>query len=765
MKLSSLVTVLIFTVLIFTALSESLPAQTRIIDDGSAKCEIVVPSGGGGVAVQRAAAEVAKYLKRMSDADVRIVGEAEATHSIALHIGPTTVAQRSLPPDLNLHSERFVIQSVPEGVVICGGSDRGTLYGAYHFLEALGCRWLTHDPDDEVVPDRKSIDVPEMSVDSRPAFDWRLFKGNQPHLEPWGLKLGMNGFFPPETASENGHALFLPAQASGVHTFSQLIPASEYFSSHPDWFVNANGMRTKNLAEIGGQLCLTAPGLIEEFTSRVREVFDANPNCRVISISPDDGFGWCECPRCLELDRQLCGARAPRVKLLQEAPFVGDRLFWFGNEVARGLAESHPDHKLLMLAYVNYVEPPDSVQPASNIVPFVCHYVPADYSREISDPSSEANRQFNELLLKWRELSPNMMIYSYVGKSTWWKLPRPILQNFAADIKYFHAIGIRRYFCQSALAGWERDGPLYYVLTKLLWDPQANPRALADEWIKGMYGPAADEMATFYSCIENSVKKSGQHFCDDPPREVPGLFDRTELDLALQAIERAEKIAASARVQTRIHRVAEIFRTDYWMILSLEEDKLGPPLPVRILFYTGFSMTIVGCLLAFRRQSLGRRPGMKGTPSFWLMISIILMLLIADRALNLQESVIELMRRFVETQDWYQSRNVRRIIFTTIAGVGGFLVFGSLILSAFGQLKRNSLALIAIVLLGGFLLVRATSFHEAFMPSAFLQFDTAFRQSFAGLRIQWIVELMSVTAIATSVRVTLRQCDASKSKS
>ena len=163
----------------------------------------------------------------MSGTDVRIVGEGQSTLSIALHIGPTTVAQRSVPQDLMLHSERFVIQSVPEGVVICGGSDRETLFGAYHFLEALGCRWLTHDPDDEIVPNLSTSDVPDLSVDSRPAFNWRLFKGNQPHLEPWGLKLGMNGFFPPETARENGNALFFPPQASGVHSFSQLIPASK----------------------------------------------------------------------------------------------------------------------------------------------------------------------------------------------------------------------------------------------------------------------------------------------------------------------------------------------------------------------------------------------------------------------------------------------------------------------------------------------------------------------------------------------------------
>ena len=755
----------LITVLACAVLSTCVQGQTRIIDRGAAKCEIVVPSDGGGVAVQRAAAEIAKYLKRMSGTDVGIVCEGEATQAIAIHIGPTTVAQRSVPQDLTLHSERFVIQSVPEGVVICGGSDRGTLYGAYHFLEALGCRWLTHDPDDEIVPNLSAIDVPELSVDSRPAFDWRLFKGNQPRLEPWGLKLGMNGFFPPETASQNGVALFLPAQASGVHTFSQLIPASKYFAAHPNWFMNAEGLRTKTLADIAGQLCLTAPGLIEEFTSRVREIFDADSNCRVVSISPNDSYGWCRCSRCLELDRRLCGARTTRVDLRREEPFVGDRLFWFGNEVARRIAKSHPDHQLLMLAYVNYVEPPDSVRPVAGIVPFVCHYVPADYGRAISDPSSEANRQFNELLLKWRELSPDIMVYSYVGKSMWWNLPRPILQNFAADIQYFHTLGIRRYYCQSPLSEWDLDGPLYYVLSKLLWNPAANPRTLADEWIKGMFGPAADEMMTYYACVEKSIKKTGKPFSDDPPAQVPGLFDRVELELALQAIERAEKISAPEKVRARVNRVARTFRNGYWMIRCLEEDKLGPPSMVQGLFYTGLPLALIGCLLAFRRQSSARRHGMRGSPSFWLMISIMMMLLIADRALNLRESVIEILRSFVESQDWYRSRHVRRIVFATIAGVGGFLVVGSLVLSAFGQLKKNTPALVGTIFLGGFFLVRATSFHEADGPSPFHQFDTAFRQSFAGLSSQWIVELTSVTTIAASALVTSRRSDVMKPKS
>jgi len=153
-----------------------------------------------------------------------------------------------------------------------------------------------------------------------------------------------------------------------------------------------------------------------------------------------------------------------------------------GGRVLHHLARKLPDKKLLVLAYINYAEPPDSIRPRPNVVPFLCHYAPADYSRAINDPASEANRQFNDLLKRWLKISPDLMIYSYVSKSMWWRLPRPVLHNFAADVKYLHGLGGRRYYCQSSLSDWPLDGPLHYVLAKLLWNPSADPDAIAREW-------------------------------------------------------------------------------------------------------------------------------------------------------------------------------------------------------------------------------------------------------------------------------------------
>ncbi|MHB8902924.1 MAG: DUF4838 domain-containing protein, partial [Thermoguttaceae bacterium] len=269
-------------------------------------------------------------------------------------------------------------------------------------------------------------------------------------------------------------------------------------------------------------------------------------------------------------DKKLCGGRTTRQGLGVEQPFMGDRVFWFANEVARRVAVKHPDKKLLVLAYINYAEPPDTVRPLENVVPFLCHYAPADYAHAINDPASEPSRQFNELLRKWPQITPNVLIYSYVSKSMWWQLPRPVLKNFAADIKYYHELGIDRYYCQSSLSDWPLDGPLYYVIARLLWDPSADPAAVEREWIEGMFGPAAEPMAAFYEAVDASVRKTGRCYSDSPPRDAPGLYDAALLDEALAALGRAEQVPVEPAVCRRIAEVATTFRYGRRMVEAFE---------------------------------------------------------------------------------------------------------------------------------------------------------------------------------------------------
>jgi hypothetical protein len=745
-----------FVVLQLSATAPPTPATPN----ERTRCEVVI-SDMASVAEQRAADEVAAYLTRMTDSSVSVVAESSTTAPIAVFVGRTQRASSVLPKDFYESPERVIIKTVPDGVIVCGGSDRGTLYAAYRFLDQLGCRWLTHNPADEIVPKLTTLQFPTLDVDSTPAFDWRLFRGSFPRLEPWGLKLGLNGFYSADEAATNGGAFYFPQQADGVHTFSQLIPADRYFEAHPDWFVTQLGSPARQRSEIGGQLCLTAPGLVDEFSSQVRSIFNEDPNCHVLSISPNDGYGWCTCERCRQLDKQLCGGRDANMGTNRIEPFVGDRLFWFGNQVVEQIAETHPDRHLLMLAYVNYVEPPNTIVPASNIIPFVCHYAPADYSRAIADPESEANRQFNELLQRWTKLSQNVMIYSYVGKSMWWELPRPITKTFAADVRHFHQLGIRRYYCQSRLNQWELDGPLYYVITKMLWDPAADAEQLADEWIAGMFGPAATEMKSFYSHVEQAVTTTGQSYSDDPPGQVPGLYDQTQLRLAMEALQRA-KVAASVAeddktVVARIDKVDRVFRKGYWMIQSLEEDKLGPA-GVRFgVFWMSVVTSVAVCIFAWRRQLQVASSSRSATPAFWLLTALIVAFFAADRIFGLQHSGIDALRQFVESQPWYQRREVRQLVFLVVMGsVGTAMAFGFL-WTARRQFKRNLLAAGGVLLLCVLFAARATAFQRYDGPAAFRTFDARFREVCGGMSCEAMAMMISCVVFIIAGVQAIRQ--------
>jgi hypothetical protein len=541
-------------------------AAVTLALDGQPDATIIVPAEATPT-VQLAAAELARYIELISGATLPVVTEGETATGTAIAVGPTELAE----------AEGIAIHVGDDGVLIQGGSDQATVFAVYRFLEELGCRWMAQDQ--EFVPTMTTIDVPAMDLNTAPVFNMRVFNARRENLRVWGMKMGMNGFYTAEDVDMHGAGYYLPAAAPSCHAYYKIIPAEMYFEDHPEWFPLIGGQR-KPGALHGSQLCVTADGLADEFARRVIEIFDEDPNLSVMSISPNDGHSWCQCEECLALDERLCGSRTTKQGLGSEKPFMGDRVFWFANEVAERVAKVHPDKLLLVLSYVNYAEPPDTIVPADNVVPWLCHYAPADYSRPISDATSEPNAEFNDLLTRWAKQAPHLLFYAYVSKSMWWRLPRPVTHTFAADVKYLHSLGIRRYYCQSTLSDWPEAGPLYYVIAKLLWDPSLNPDEIAADWTTHMFGPAADEMTAYYAAVEDSIKDSGQSFSDNPPKHVPGLYSHEDLARAREHIDAALVAAAGDEVAlARVQKVEAMFRYGEHMIAALEaahEFKLDP---------------------------------------------------------------------------------------------------------------------------------------------------------------------------------------------
>ncbi len=74
-----------------------------------------------------------------------------------------------------LGDQQYFIKSIPQGgnmmVLISGGDDFGTLYGAYRFIETLGVRFYLHD---DVVPENKTpLQLANLDISGKPLFQLR----------------------------------------------------------------------------------------------------------------------------------------------------------------------------------------------------------------------------------------------------------------------------------------------------------------------------------------------------------------------------------------------------------------------------------------------------------------------------------------------------------------------------------------------------------------------------------------------------------------
>ena len=174
-------------------------------------------------------------------------------------------------------------------IIIAGSKKRGTLYGVCSFLEEfLGVRF--YDPEFFLIPKHESIELPEISKEKTPDFEYRMVTYIN-LLDPdfsFYQKVNMNPF------AEDIHGGSAGKLSTGLmtHTFQKLVPWKKYYEDHPEYFALIDGER------VGGpmsQLCLSNPDVVEIATKNVLKWFRQDPDLMSVGIVPNDVDGYCEC--------------------------------------------------------------------------------------------------------------------------------------------------------------------------------------------------------------------------------------------------------------------------------------------------------------------------------------------------------------------------------------------------------------------------------------------------------------------------------------
>lgn len=90
---------------------------------------------------------------------------------------------------------------------------------------------------------------------------------------------------------------------------------------------------------------------------------------------------------------------------------------------------------------------------------------------------------------------------------------------------------------------WPTQGPLYYVLTQLTWNPNQDYQAILDDYYQRGFGPGSKAVKSYWSRMESTRNK----LRDDqlPWTRFPQVYDAKFFQQAAALLDEADRLLAS----------------------------------------------------------------------------------------------------------------------------------------------------------------------------------------------------------------------------
>jgi hypothetical protein len=477
-----------------------------------------------------AASELQKYMLQVSGAEFSIVNDDAEPVEKEIIVGYNKHSAKLLggsftKPDSS--DESFIYKNIGANIVLIGGEQRGTMYAVFTFLEKeFGIRWYT--PQVTEVPKRSEYTFDYFWHSEKPTLRVR----NDFYYEA----------FDPEWAAHNkiNGSMGYRKQPGGVegywtvHSFYQLMPPSEFFKKHPEYYSLIDGKRVYDHA----QLCITNPDVLDIITERLKKKMEENPGNLIYSVSQNDWHNPCQCDKCQAI--------------VEKEGSEAGVIVWFVNQVAERIKKDFPDKYVGTLAYQYSRTPPKNITPKDNVVIRLCS-IECCFSHDLE--SCPENRAFMEDMEGWSAIAPHLYIWDYVVNFSHYIMPYPNFKVLKPNIRTFienNSIGIMEQAAYQSRGG-EFAELKSYLLAKLLWDVNSNEDEIIDDFIYGYYGRAGEYVREYFNLVQAQVtpethihlglKPDDKLFKDEFIEEADVIFDKAEIVAGSDEIKQRVEMA------------------------------------------------------------------------------------------------------------------------------------------------------------------------------------------------------------------------------
>jgi len=457
------VAVLGFSSLWAGAAGEKTTASVSLVSEGNSDVVIVVEADAP-TEVKQAVEELVGDVAKSTGATLKLE-QGSSPDRVEIHIGQTEYVKSLKLPLKDLGVDGFqILFPATNRVVLAGGSQTGTEFAVYDFLERyVGVRWLFPGDIGTVVSKAASIEIPAQEITSRPAYISR-------------------------TISTLNAARWLHQQRQHWtiqhhHNLNKLFAPDKYYEQHPEFYPLIDDKRQKPDAEgYSWQPVLDAPGIVDAAVKAIDQYFDENPAVTSYSLGVNDNNNF---------------NHPSKFKNSVGQDDYSDYYFNFTNQVIEGVLKAHPDKWFGCLAYVGVTDPPREIKVNPRMVPYIC------IDRQ-GWASEEGMRMDQERTEKWHEAAPVLGWYDYVYGGEFYRIPRIYTHLMAKYLRYAAENGVKAYYSEHyGIPSWT-EGSKMYVLMKLLWDPSLDVDQLQGEWYRLAVGEkAAQPLAQYFQVWED----------------------------------------------------------------------------------------------------------------------------------------------------------------------------------------------------------------------------------------------------------------------
>ena len=542
-------------------------APVVVVGEGT-RATIVLPAEAAGDETI-AARELAIYVEKMTGRVLPVVREGSANADVwdpvaraftravwsdtgapAVHVGRTSVVEALLGEELaQLDQDGYLLRAQNGDLLIAGATPWATRFAAYGFLEDhCGVRWYLPGEIGTVIPRHAELAFANLNDRQEPVFLMRQFSGV--------LAEGKN-----EIGRANNLAWQdynrLRGRYRFHHNLYRLLDPTVYGAEHPEWFPFIDGQRRppRVNSSSGWQPCMTAEGGIRRIADNIIETFDNDPELNSVSIAPNDGGGYCNCPDCLALSENV------------GTPFENrSRVFWpFANRIAELVAEKYPDKIIGTLAYSYSRFPYEGLTLHPNIMPF---YVGT--SAVYRDEAQRRERE--EHIAEWGRVASRLGIYEwYFGDG--FAIPDTYSRILARSLRQTREHQAQAMYSET-YPNWGLDGYKVWIFAKLLWNPDRDVEELLDDFANRFFAEAAEPMRAFIELCERQGELDIGVMDPETDEKDMWLFRKADqfvrfppdvIEEAQIYLDEAKKAATTDLTRRRVNYIAESFAVTHIM--------------------------------------------------------------------------------------------------------------------------------------------------------------------------------------------------------